>query len=519
MSGPYGKKELIDGAYGYFGVGSHVVAGALSPYAVDATFSIEEAQETIEAWLGHEVPGAGGGGGQTPNAGRGITRAHAPTGVATTDGAVIRDAISDTPEGGLVELASGGADDRYVYEGDLDIGKSLTITGTGIGTVGEGVTGQGNGPLAAPWLRGTVLQPVTPGQNGIKLTGVGSNVHLRDFGIVFDDAIAFLNTGHGILAEAPVWGAGGHDTGLMNPLWENLMVWGQDGNHYAYRILNSLNGTFRHLRAFGGGGIQVECDSFRTLTGNMVLDHPYVWAFAGGSAHGYSWKARNAGGSLGMLGHVHVIRPQCNFDDVPAPLAARGIPAGTTAQYLWHRDDNGAGGGRIMNFNVRQPDLENQQPGVSHLVDFGSGQDNIYVDVGGAFLGSTPPQVSTIGTSNSNYDNYVPTITVGTAAGTGGTVIHSDALNDEKQGRLQIVAAGTPPTPTGSGADPNVCVLDWVNAWSIKRIMLTPENYAATGINWYPIRVTGSQWRIRTREPLVAGVTYWLSYAVEKRFE
>jgi hypothetical protein len=274
----------------------------------------------------------------------------------------INTAISSAPAGGTIVLEPLA----YSINGPLVITKSLTIQGSGVAEVGESVASLGiNGPTVAPYLTGSTITQTTAATDAIQISGTGLNVNLRDFGVLFAPAIMFVNTGHGINARPSAPGSGGgHELGMMAPFWSNVRVFGTDGNHYAFNILNSLYGTFQALRAFGGGGYMNECDSFIINTGNAIFLNPYLQYFAGGGANAFTMKGRGA--TPGTLNLITWIRPQVIINPVPTPFAGLGITAIAGTNAFW------ASTNAPNYIEVIQPDFEAPAYG-TQPIDFGTG--------------------------------------------------------------------------------------------------------------------------------------------------
>jgi hypothetical protein len=265
----------------------------------------------------------------------------------TDDTAALLDAIDDVPEGGTLHVARG----VYVLTAPIVIDKAMTLVGDGVcGLHGArtvlGINTQ-NAPITPPYLVGTVFAQTTPGADGFQITACGLPVHLRDFGVRFDGAHRWTNTGHGINAAPTVVAGNGFDNGLISATWDRLTVFGHDGNHYAYRCLNHLCCTFTHLRHFGGGGLQMENDSdlLSAYFGNVSCNHIYGQVICAGTANGIDLKA-----TRGTLNLMVFIRPQCTIDDMTAEFPTTVAP--TSAQKMFRSD---AG---VNHLTLLAPDFE-----------------------------------------------------------------------------------------------------------------------------------------------------------------
>lgn len=196
----------------------------------------------------------------------------------------------------------------YLINGSLSVPSSVTIKGDGAlpdyGPVTSGGTGAYTDvfPSKAPFLRGTTLVEVDPGVDAIDVQVVGGSARLSNFGILFAPAIAFLNTGDGINATSSTT----QTYGQMDGEWDNIRVWGTDGNHYAFSFENANYWTGNTIGGYGGGGIQFLPDTSAPETGNATLINPYFITSAGGNASGY-----NISGNLYAF-----VRPQSNLSPI-----------------------------------------------------------------------------------------------------------------------------------------------------------------------------------------------------------
>lgn len=342
-------------------------AGAVARLGVGPNGDIPIADSTQASGLRWDTPANVLGGS--------ITYVHAPTGTVATDQVVLDDAIADTAEGDIVMLANGG-DTPYARDTPLVISKHLTLAGAGAASVGFGSGGR---PTGAPWLRGSVILQTGAGKDAIQLTGTKTKVDLRDFGIVFDSSIFFSNTGHGInTLPGEVFGAG-HQIGLMDSLWENLFVFGHDGNHYARHIVNAILNTYVNIRSYGGGVVRFVQDSDVIVSGNTVDINTYGVVMAGGTAHGYAFNQFAASGGQGALNLFTFVRPQADFVDQSADVAIGNPTAPTAAQYMWQAQD---GSYEVTACGISDPDLE-ADDSIAHPINFGSATSNNVVRHGG----------------------------------------------------------------------------------------------------------------------------------------
>jgi len=351
----------------------------------------------------------------------------------TDDTAAIQAAIDACPPGGTVLLPTG----LFKTTAALVVENDLTLRGAGVGSVivSAADSANGSGPLTAPYLTGSVLMPSTPGQDAIDCTGAGIRANFKDFGIRFHDDIMFVDTGHGIDCVNPDIVSVGHELSTYSAFWESVSVFGCDGDHYAFYMVNAMMGTYAHLRSFGGGGIYMEGEHDNCKTGNSVILHPYVWTFCGGSANSYTLKAQRQGLNL-----LTVIRPQAILSDIPSELSGLGITTPTDAQYMWRH----IGSTSILQLiSIYDPDFES--PVVEAPVDFGGDGANVIVRPGGIILGPPVGDVPfAIERQAADIDNGT-TVTAGAGAGvaSGGTASLPFGARD-RGCRIRIVSGSSP---------------------------------------------------------------------------
>jgi hypothetical protein len=204
-------------------------------------------------------------------------------------------------------------------------------------------------------LQGVVIVQVTTGADVLQPNGIGIQQNLRNIGLSFAPAIMYQNTGHGINTIIPVTTSPYQDAGQYGSIWENVKVWGHDGNHYALQWVNPVYVHFRNFRGYGGGGIHTVLNINQGF-GNYQWDDVYVLEFLGGSAHVSHFDNQNGPGAL-----------FCHYNRIQLAQIALGAsqPAGTTAptsaqlgrkvtgtwnsQY-WPNTDNENGFGAVQSF-------------------------------------------------------------------------------------------------------------------------------------------------------------------------
>lgn len=260
-----------------------------------------------------------------------------PTGVLATDTTNLQAAHDATPVGGTLQLHGG----IYDINAAFNVTKNITIRGKGISEVWGNVTLSGGTqyPGVAPWIQGTVIRQNTAATNVISCTATGIKMDLYKLGLSFGSSIAFSNTGHGVYVVPPVSGTG-LDNGLTTSRWDDVLVFGHDGNHYAFYTVNNNYGQFKHLRSYGGGGWYQECNSQTSAFGNGTIEGTYFAVISGGTANGFTIKSGSAT-FPGILGLMTYTRPQANMLPQAASSAlAAAFPAlastpCTNAQQPW----------------------------------------------------------------------------------------------------------------------------------------------------------------------------------------
>ena len=235
---------------------------------------------------------------------------------------------------------------------DWVINKNLNLEGMSSQDVWPTRTQGFDRPTQAPFMRGAVLLQTAAAKNGITITGASRTVNLRNLGIRFLDR--FANTGHGIEHVPPVY-LTGRDHGLVGSTWDNVRVYGHDGDHYAYALTNELLNTFGTLRSYGGGVLHLRNDSEDGNYGNITIEHLYGNLVCGGTAHGIHLDA-----VLGMLNLLVFGRVQVNAVQGEAPATAPGPPqkfvevTGSVSRVYWGGipDFEGATSGMDTNYGT-----------------------------------------------------------------------------------------------------------------------------------------------------------------------
>ena len=169
---------------------------------------------------------------------------------------------------------------NYAIQG-LTIGFPMTLSGASIQSAEAG-----NGELISsyPYLLGSVLWMFKPNTDAVKTTVSQKGVNFSNLGIVFDPTIAFWQTGNGFNGSAT-----DPNVGLVNASWDNLFVWGVDGNHFSFALVNSNLVMTDNLYSYGGGGLQFHSTAnLPCCAGNSGIGNIYISIFAGGTSSGVS---------------------------------------------------------------------------------------------------------------------------------------------------------------------------------------------------------------------------------------
>jgi hypothetical protein len=285
---------------------------------------------------------------------------------------------------------------QYNYTAPLTISGNLSIMGAWVANNwGTGIDGVGiNVPLGTPVVVGSVLYPTSNGSNAITITGGATCVHIRNLGISFQTPL--VGTGHAIY-YVPV-----ADTqGLSGSIWENVTVWGHDGNHYAFKLTNPIYSTFINCYGFGGGLFSLAGNSNNNWHyGNSVFINAYGQTILGGTANGIDLAA-NTGATLNLLTWI---RPQIILNNDAAFTPPLNPP--TNAQYMWRMDAD------VVWTTLIAPDLETNVSGATNVWSVGSNGTNVIIgsvlaeDLGG-FSGLTvaaTPSVSVATLSANTQD-------------------------------------------------------------------------------------------------------------------
>jgi hypothetical protein len=423
------------------------------------------------------------------------------------DTSAIQAAIDATPAFDNLHIPTG----VYKLTAALVCNNDINIVGDGVTELFDDFTKSwATVPGRAPWLVGTVLLQTAAGANGIEMRGTTRNVSLHGIGIKFDDSIAFNNTGHGIYAKTDQAITGGFEGGVVNATWENIVIFGHDGNHYAFYLYNFFMGHCSHLRSYGGGGWSIEGDAAGGAAyGNSILTDLCFVVFVAGSAHAFYEKAK-AGTGLNVLIYTRPLGWVLSIATTPIALAYTFSPP-TSAQYIWLDDGDPA------LIYLISPDMETMDA-IASPVSFGSGT---YIDQRGAYFAAP----------NGVYPSYKtkpfwvgePTLTFGLGAGEAGTVtgglVATQLWYNDERGKVAFIA-GTNPTP----ADWNmICEIEFKSWRGIGAVIIQPVPYGwaeqeSMDAKFYPFTsagiITDHSFQVWAHTQLTAGHKYAFQYLV-----
>lgn len=403
-------------------------------------------------------------------------------------------AIDDALEGGVVNWRG-----AITLDGPLVISKDITLDGGSYAEIsGTAVSSRGNGPWTSPHYRGSHLIQAAAGQDMLQLTGTGKNVHLRNFGMRWADDIMFRNTGHGIVSVPTAMSGLGHESGTMHSDWHNLSVFGHDGEHYAYKVINSNFIDMRQLHSHGGGGFWIECDSYSSIYGNSVHSGLFVDLFCGGSAHGYLLRGRTPvePSIMGPLNLLTFIRPQVNMLSVPAQFSTLGIPEVTVAQYMWKEE------GTVNRVGLYDPNMEQHAPD-GNPIYFSPGPYGTLVSNGGLL------PLGTIYESE-RRTKTIPTFTMHEGLGSGPNALAFHLRGSGHAGAFAI-KAGDSPAPRLT----DIVTMHWAGFLAGQPMISTWATEYGLIPKFYVNRATDDSFTIRADVQLTVGQQYQIAYLVQ----
>lgn len=345
--------------------------------------------------------------------------------IGTDDTAAWAAALTALPAGATVQMPLG----KSLITTNLTLAKAITFAGYGADENWGSVVASGvslDSPPAFPYFFGSEIIQAGAGLDIFTLGAAGITVHARDLVMRWAPGIAFNNTGHGIYAKYGTPALGGSENGIMGSRWDNVAIWGHDGNHYGIYLVNSLYCTMVHIRTYGGGGLHGECDSFYGNYGNSVFDHFQATMWVAGTANCFNLRGRTTG-STGKYNLLQFNRP---FGIILNGGAFYDATAGspTSAQYMFYSDDNTA------NLTLVAPDFET---GISSCT-FRFTNNQHWVDPSGLFGATTFFQAIKANRPNAK-------------------IMYSDMTfggqGPASSATMQSGAGTSPPSPVASGTD------------------------------------------------------------------
>lgn len=208
----------------------------------------------------------------------------------------------------------------------LTVGGNLTIIGAGVS--GAWTTASINVPTGAQPIVGAVLYTASNGSHAISLTSPSISLNIRNIGILFQTP--FSGTGDGIRYIPST----ATNPGLTDFEWDNVIVYGHDGDHYAANLQNPILGTMSRFSSYGGGALKANGNSSSLNFGNITVEQLYGQVLVGGTANGVTLSASAAQ----RLNLIEFIRPQIIVNN-QSGVSPGGNPP-TSAQYIWSEDSN-----------------------------------------------------------------------------------------------------------------------------------------------------------------------------------
>lgn len=274
---------------------------------------------------------------------------------AADDTAAIQAALNAAAGGGKVLLGNR----VYRITDALSVPKNVTLEGIGIHPTRQSL----NVSLTfdtITGLYGSIIRQDTAGKNVLNVTDAAGASHIKKLGLTFGTAIRHRNTGHGIFGVPSTMYQSGHDHGVCEGLWEDIVVFGHDGNHYGVYTINPLLLNFERVRTYGGGGIYMECDSYGGNYGNAIFNGWYSMVYCLGTAHGGYFKGR-ASGSAGLLNLLEFHRFQCNLHSTSA-FPGETTPPDPATQYGLFFDQTAVSRVAILGLDIEPETVKVQLP-------------------------------------------------------------------------------------------------------------------------------------------------------------
>jgi hypothetical protein len=270
------------------------------------------------------------------------------TGNVTTDSANWTTALAAVTTGQRIFFKG-----HYKLNFAPQISVPCKLQGDGVAATYGPVSG-GSNPSEPTGLTGTILEMTVAATDAIDIVGSGIKVDLEDFGILFTAGLA--TTGHGVNATSTALDGGLPDLGVMSYVWKNVLVYGHDGNHYAFVRTNCLLGTTFGLQSYTGGGFLTVGNHTTVNSGNDVNVHPYASVNLSGTAGGFVQSASRAG-ALNLLAFI---RPQCIIG---------GTAQTAATQYTWNDFGGASTPTKVSVFAADMEGLSTFNPGPGTTFD------------------------------------------------------------------------------------------------------------------------------------------------------
>ena len=363
----------------------------------------------------------------------------APTGVAATDRANWISALANVPSGGRIYVPY--AANPWLVDQTLTISNHCLIDGAGAFPT------FGASSLTVPTgIVGSVVEQVTAATDVFNIS-TGVTPRVRGLGVTFSSSFYFNNTGHGFNLDS----GSAANNGAMALRFDDVIVLGHDGNHYAYRLRNSLYGTLTHCFSYGGGGFALIADSSIGNVGNIVLVHPVAMVIAGGTGHGFLLSSSGSG--PGLLNMLAFVRPQSILTNT-SPFSPTNPVTNTQKPFS-------VSDGFSKRYSIIAPDFETTVSGATTALAGGSSP--FFVDPGGSLADGSTFGIA-IGQGEDGNRQLFSDWTVGgysghglsnmftkAALGTSPPAITNDGTSDDWRGKINF-GTGTSPT-TGDACD------------------------------------------------------------------
>jgi len=228
----------------------------------------------------------------------------------------------------------------YGYTAPLNITASLAIVGDFVqGNWNNGI----NVPLGTPALLGSVICPSANGSNALQSTATSPQINISNIGILFQTTFGQGSTSTGDAINVT---PSSTNQGLSSQQWNNVMIFGHDGNHYGVNLKNAIYGYFTGVFTVGGGALKQTTSAGNF--GNQVWIDMLGQVVVGGSANGVDLSADAAA----HLNLITFIRPQVNINNTnPGVITPLGnLPYSN--QFIWKVDTN------TREIGLKCPDLE-----------------------------------------------------------------------------------------------------------------------------------------------------------------